>query len=142
MENIRKDLYLDQPKWKQFVLYLNDIFADFTGIVKPILKKQLVGFFVELKGWQKIPTYAKATRQKKCGQLLLESLPGTMILAFTAMLFKHHFVYPIGRCGRKKEPGWIRQRFSSIAGISAPSFFYSHNHSIPFWELFSTIIQA
>ena len=25
MENIRKELYLDQPKWKQFVLYLNDV---------------------------------------------------------------------------------------------------------------------
>ena len=25
MENIRKDLYLDQPKWKQFFLYLNDL---------------------------------------------------------------------------------------------------------------------
>jgi peptide/nickel transport system permease protein len=24
-ENIRKELYLDQPKWKQFVLYLNDV---------------------------------------------------------------------------------------------------------------------
>ena len=25
MDNIRKDLYLDQPKWKQFMLYLNDV---------------------------------------------------------------------------------------------------------------------
>ena len=25
IENIRKDLYLDQPKWKQFILYVNDI---------------------------------------------------------------------------------------------------------------------
>ncbi len=25
MENIRKELYLDQPKWKQFVFYVNDI---------------------------------------------------------------------------------------------------------------------
>src|SRR5258708_23650235 len=24
-ENIRKELYLDQPRWKQFVLYLNDV---------------------------------------------------------------------------------------------------------------------
>ena len=23
--NIRKELYLDQPKWKQFVYYLNDV---------------------------------------------------------------------------------------------------------------------
>ena len=23
--NIRKELYLDQPKWKQFVFYLNDV---------------------------------------------------------------------------------------------------------------------
>ena len=25
MENIRKELYLDQPKWKQFLYYVNDI---------------------------------------------------------------------------------------------------------------------
>ena len=25
MDNIRKELYLDQPKWKQFLLYANDI---------------------------------------------------------------------------------------------------------------------
>lgn len=25
MDNIRKDLYLDQPKWKQFILYVNDV---------------------------------------------------------------------------------------------------------------------
>ena len=24
-ENIRKELYLDQPKWKQFLFYLNDV---------------------------------------------------------------------------------------------------------------------
>ena len=23
--NIRRELYLDQPKWKQFILYLNDV---------------------------------------------------------------------------------------------------------------------
>src|SRR5438046_1082737 len=25
LNNIRRDLYLDQPKWKQFVYYLNDV---------------------------------------------------------------------------------------------------------------------
>ena len=25
MDNIRKELYLDQPKWKQFLLYINDV---------------------------------------------------------------------------------------------------------------------
>src|ERR1700712_815953 len=25
LNNIRKDLYLDQPKWRQFVYYLNDV---------------------------------------------------------------------------------------------------------------------
>ena len=26
-ENIRRELYLDQPKWKQFVLFVNDTVA-------------------------------------------------------------------------------------------------------------------
>ena len=45
MDNIRKDLYLDQPKWKQFMLYLNDVSPICFHSQADIDKKKLNGFF-------------------------------------------------------------------------------------------------
>src|SRR3954447_25369063 len=44
--NIRKELYLDQPKWKQFVFYLNDVSPIAFHSKEDIEKKQLTGFFI------------------------------------------------------------------------------------------------
>src|ERR1044071_8701586 len=44
--NIRKELYLDQPKWKQFVLYLNDVSPISFHSKEEIKKKELKGFFI------------------------------------------------------------------------------------------------
>src|ERR1700681_3335527 len=45
-ENIRKELYLDQPKWKQFVFYLNDVSPISIYGAGEIKKKQLKGLFI------------------------------------------------------------------------------------------------
>ena len=44
--NIRKELYLDQPKWKQFVFYLNDVSPLGIHTREEIQKKELKGFFI------------------------------------------------------------------------------------------------
>src|SRR6188768_4123715 len=44
--NIRKELYLDQPKWKQFFLYLNDVSPLCIHSREEISSKQLKGFFI------------------------------------------------------------------------------------------------
>src|SRR5688572_24163951 len=44
--NIRKELYLDQPKWKQFFLYVNDISPIAIHSKEDIQTKQLKGFFI------------------------------------------------------------------------------------------------
>src|SRR4051795_6789750 len=46
MHNIRKELYLDQPKWKQFALYLNDVSPLSIHSKQDIADKQLSGIFV------------------------------------------------------------------------------------------------
>src|SRR3979411_3175708 len=43
--NIRKELYLDQPKWKQFIFYLNDVSPIAIHSKEDIKKKELKGFF-------------------------------------------------------------------------------------------------
>src|SRR6188508_2507235 len=44
--NIRKELYLDQPKWKQFFLYLNDVSPLSIHSSNDIKEKKLRGFFL------------------------------------------------------------------------------------------------
>src|SRR5688500_16137482 len=45
-ENIRRELYLDQPKWKQFVLYLNDVSPLALHSRAEISAKKLDGIFI------------------------------------------------------------------------------------------------
>ena len=132
MDNIRKDLYLDQPKWKQFVLYLNDVSPLCVHSKSDIEKKQLKGFFFggdnpdSYRGGIKVPYLRKSYQTKKeVGQVLLEALPGTLILAFASMLFATIIGILLGVIAAVKKGTWMDTTavFSSIAGISAPSFF-------------------
>ncbi len=128
MDNIRKDLYLDQPKWKQFVLYLNDVSPISLHNKADIEKKQLKGFFIggETKFAIKVPYLRRSYQTKKdVGQLLMEALPGTLMLAFAAMLFATLIGILLGVLAAVKKGTWLDTSavFASIAGISAPSFF-------------------
>ncbi len=128
MDNIRKDLYLDQPKWKQFVLYLNDVSPVCVHSKADIEKKQLRGFFIggETKLGIKIPYLRRSYQTKKeVGQLLVEALPGTLLLALAAMVFATIIGILLGVLAAVKKGSWMDSSavFASIAGISAPSFF-------------------
>ncbi len=128
LDNIRKDLYLDQPKWKQFTLYLNDVSPICIHTQADIEKKELKGFFVGgiTKFGIKLPYLRKSYQTKKpVGLVLMEALPGTIILALAAMLFATIFGILLGVIAAVKKGTWLDTTavFSSIAGISAPSFF-------------------
>lgn len=128
MDNIRKDLYLDQPKLKQFVLYLNDLSPLALHDSADIQKKELKGFFIgrDKKFAIKFPYLRKSYQTKKnVGALLLEALPGTLILALAAMIIACVFGIVLGVLAAVYKGTWIDNTavFTSIAGISAPSFF-------------------
>jgi len=128
MENIRKDLYLDKPKWKQFLLYLNDVSPIGIHHVEEIKYKQLKGIFIgnELKVGIKVPYLRKSYQTKKDTiAVLAEALPGTIILAVTAMLIACILGISLGVLAAVKKGTWMDHSsvFASIAGISAPSFF-------------------
>ncbi|MFN0083544.1 MAG: ABC transporter permease [Ferruginibacter sp.] len=128
LENIRKDLYLDQPKWKQFLLYVNDVSPVAIHTLEDINKKELKGFFVggEKKIGIKIPYLRKSYQTKKnTTAVLAEALPATLVLALTAMAFACFFGILLGVLSAVKKNTWIDRTaiISSIAGISAPSFF-------------------
>jgi peptide/nickel transport system permease protein len=127
-ENIRKELHLDQPKWKQFLLYLNDISPIAVHTKEEIASKALNGYFIggDLKAGIKLPYLRRSYQTKKdVFEMLVEALPGTLMLAFAAMLFASIAGIFLGVIAAVKKNTWMDTGaiFTSILGISAPSFF-------------------
>jgi peptide/nickel transport system permease protein len=126
--NIRKELYLDQPKWKQFFLYLNDVSPLCIHSKEEIKSKGLKGIFVggENKIGLKVPYLRKSYQSKReVGSILMQALPGTILLAIAAMMIATVIGIPLGVLAAVKKNTWMDSSaiFSSIVGISAPSFF-------------------
>ncbi len=126
--NIRRELYLDQPKWKQALFYLNDISPVSFYKKEGLQEKGLTGIFFggETKLVLKLPYLRKSYQTKKpVGSILMEALPGTLLLAFAAMVIAVLTGIPLGVLAAVKQNSWMDTSavFASIVGISAPSFF-------------------
>lgn len=128
-ENIRKEMYLDQPRWKQFVFYLNDISPVGIHTRAEIREKGIRGIFigggntvVALK-WP----YLRRSYQSKreVWDILMEALPGTLVLALSAMALATVLGIGLGVLAAIRKGTWMDTTsiFVSVLGISAPSFF-------------------
>ena len=132
--NIRKDLYLinekgeNIPKFKQFLYYLNDISPICFHSKDDIAKKKLQGVFIgdNMKVGLKVP-YLRKSYQSKRGvwNILMQALPGTIMLAVAAMFIAILIGIPLGVVAAVKQNTWLDTSaiFGSIVGISAPSIF-------------------
>ncbi len=128
MDNIRKDLNLDQPKWKQLLIYVNDISPLCIYKKETLAQKKMNGIFIgnNIQFGIKIPYLGKSYQTKKAvTQMLWEALPGTIFLAITAMFIACLLGITIGIIAAINKHSWIDNLsiISSIAGVSAPSFF-------------------
>ena len=126
--NIRKELHLDEPVLKQFVYYLNDVSPISIHSKEEISKNKLKGFFIggDKKIGLKIPYLRKSYQSKRdVWSMLMQALPGTLILAIAAMFVATLIGIPLGVLAAVKQNTWwdTSAIFSSILGISAPSFF-------------------
>src|ERR1017187_7418781 len=87
MDNIRKELYLDQPRWKQFLLYVNDVSPLSINTKQEIADKKLHGFFFGGNNRRdsyrlgiKVPYLRRSYQTKKdVVDVLMEALPGTLL---------------------------------------------------------------
>lgn len=125
---IRKELNIDQPKWKQFVFYLNDVSPLSVHTKEEIAGKNLKGVFIggDTKFGLKLPYLRTSYQTKKpVTAVLMQALPGTLILAVAAMFLAVLIGIPLGVVAAVKQNTWLDTTavFSSIIGISAPSFF-------------------
>jgi peptide/nickel transport system permease protein len=128
LKNIRKELHLDQPQWKQFVLYINDLSPisyynrhDFESL---ILTGVLIGKEEGL--CIKWPYLRKSYHSgKNVSALIFTALPGTILLTISAMLLASFLGITLGVIAAlKKDTIWDAGAMAaSIAGISVPSFF-------------------
>lgn len=128
LENIRSELYLDKPLWKQFAFYLNDISPLCMHREDEIKRKGLQGFFLggHYKLGLKWPYLRKSYQSKKpVAALLMDALPGTFLLALTAILLATIVGIMLGILAAVKKGTWMDTSaiFISVAGISVPSFF-------------------
>lgn len=128
ISNIRKELALDQPKWKQFVLYLNDISPVSVYSKEEIASRELKGVFIggDTKLVIKFPYLRRSYQtRKEVSFVLLEALPGTMVLALTAILMATVLGILLGVLAAVKQNTWMDTSsvFASVLGISVPSFF-------------------
>ncbi|MBL7696604.1 MAG: ABC transporter permease [Chitinophagaceae bacterium] len=127
-QNIRKELNLDQPKWKQFVTYLNDVSPLSIHTREEIAQKKLNGIFIggDTKFGIKAPYLRRSYQSRRdVWDVLTEALPGTIVLAMTAMLIAIVLGVPLGILAAVKKDTWMDSSsiFVSVLGISAPSFF-------------------
>lgn len=132
--NIRKDLYLINekgepiPKFNQFLYYLNDVSPVCLHRKADIARKKLRGFFIggDKKFGIKIPYLRKSYQSKReVWTILIQALPGTLMLALAAMIIAVLIGIPMGVLAAVRQNSWLDTTaiFSSIVGISAPSFF-------------------
>ncbi|MCX6317123.1 MAG: ABC transporter permease [Bacteroidetes bacterium] len=132
--NIKKELYLIDDKgapvskFKQFLHYLNDVSPVGFHTAEEISKKKLKGFFVggHTKLGLKVPYLRKSYQSKReVWSILMQALPGTLMLALAAMFIAVLIGVPLGVMAAVKQNTWMDTSavFSSIVGISAPSFF-------------------
>ena len=134
---INKDLGLDLPLYKQYLLYINDlsvvslqnttnpdsyIFNDpdkysVLGLIKISTNKAIV---------LKAPYLRRSYQtRKKVSEIIAESFPGTFVLATVAILFALVFGLIIGIIAALNKNSFFDNSslFVSVLGMSGPSFF-------------------
>lgn len=125
---IKAELYLDQPKGKQFLYYLNDLSPVSFYSQHEIETKNLKGFVMggSTKLVVKLPYLRKSYQSKRdVWDVLMQALPGTLMLACAAMFIAIIIGIPLGVVAATHKGTWMDTAgvFSSILGISVPSFF-------------------
>jgi peptide/nickel transport system permease protein len=129
IENARREMNLDKPVWKRYLLYLNDLSP--IGIHAAADQQkyryiQLASLSEERRLALKRPYLGRSYRTRREVSLILaEALPGTIILACSAMLLATLGGILLGMAAALKKGTWLDTTAigASVAGISLPSFF-------------------
>lgn len=133
LEAVTKELGLDKPLYKQYLLYLNDLSP--LSVHENSAEEQLKYSFTALLPiggnryvCAKAPYLRRSYQSRQTvNQIIASALPGTAILALSAMIIATFFGLLLGGIAALFAQTWVdRAAVSlSIVGISAPSYFAS-----------------
>lgn len=131
IENVRKELNLDKPVVQRYFLYLNDIsplaiHPSDTASKAKYSYHSLLSLGRDKALVLKEPYLGRSYQSKRLvWDVLADALPGTILLAFTAIIFATVLGISLGvLAALKKGTFWDTSAIlASVAGISAPSFF-------------------
>lgn len=133
---IRKNLGLDQPVWKQYLYFLNDLSPlsfhatkgdSYTSLESLKYNGKTVYGGIDTTVLLKYP-YLRTSFQKQgkpVADIIAETLPNTMILAVSAILFASFIGILLGIWSALVKDSWIDRALLVITslGMSIPSFF-------------------
>lgn len=136
LAQIRKNLGLDQPVWKQYLYYLNDlspisVHANQSGSYTSLKSDKYHGLRIWNNGnktWLLKYPYLRTSFQKQgksVAAIIGETLPNTLVLAITAISFAFILGILLGIVSALKKDSWL-DRFLLVVtsfGMSTPSFF-------------------
>lgn len=130
LNEINKELGLDKPRWEQLVLYLNDLspVSIHENTKENETKYQYLKLF-SIKNSCMVLKYPylrmSYQNRKPVTQILAKALPNTAILAFTAIIFAIVLGISLGMIAALRQSTFTDRFiiFTSVAGISLPSFF-------------------
>lgn len=131
LEAVRKEFGLDKPLSKQFLLYVNDLLPLTTHHDDPLTQAKYNYVKLFSVGNDKAlvvkKPYLRRSYQtsREVISILSETVPNTLILAVTAMLFATIAGIFLGVVSAVNRDTWIDRAANAFAilGISAPSFF-------------------
>ncbi len=131
LQNVRKELHLDQPLFKRYLLYLNDLspISIYNNNAASIEQYHFQGL-IPLPGQHilclKQPYLGRSYRTKRLvSNVLSDALPGTITLALSAMTLATLIGILLGMWAALHKGSWVDSATIglSVFGISLPSFF-------------------
>lgn len=132
LEAVTRELGLDKPLHEQFLLYINDLspISRHENLAENRDKYGYLPFIQqETHVWVLKSPYLRSSYQSRqtVNQILWQALPGTAVLALSAMLFATFFGLLLGAIAALFAHSWIDRLAVSVSilGISAPSYFAS-----------------
>ena len=138
IETIKKDIGTDQPLPIQFIMYVNDLSPLSIHDVKwknsvIFLSAEKYSSYIKLFSISKNivlvlkPPYLRRSYQtkRKVSEIFYDAMPGTIVLAISAMLFASFIGIFLGLIAAVYKHTWIDNSSLVLAalGMSAPSFF-------------------
>jgi len=126
IDEIKKNYHLDQPVWKQVLLYTNDL--SIISIYPTGIKRNGITLLSNKKTyWMvKLPYLGKSFQtDRTVSSTISTAMPGTIILAFSSIIFATIIGIIIGMIAAQYKNSWIDRAiiFLASSGMALPSFF-------------------